>query len=125
MTHAEESIDEIVNELAKVLDDPERIFDVQNIARYEDEMFTGQDLLLCNIKEVKGVKVSKYGMYNIPCPVLYKTNHRAKMRNVYFTGGRPAVMKYLTKWVKPKEMEVCRAIVMGRYTEYLNDKMSA
>lgn len=121
----EESIDDIVNELAKVLDDPERIFDKQNIARYEDELFTGWELLLCNIKEVKGVKVNRHGMYNIPCPVLHKRNHRSIMRTLFFSGGRPSVMKYLSKWVKPTELEVCRAIVMGKYSEYLNQKLSA
>ncbi len=125
MTVAEETIDNIVNDLAKFLDDPELTFDEKNIARYEDELFGGWELLLCNIKEVKGVPVNKHGVYPFSCPVLHKRNHRSAMRVLFFSGGKAAVMKYLTKWIRPSELELCRAIVMGRYSEYLNEKLSA
>lgn len=111
----EEAIDTIVDELAKVLNDPSRMFDKQNIVRYEDEPFFGWELLLCNISEIKGKPIEKGAIYMMPCPVLNIRDHRSGMRVAFFAGGRKAVMKYLEKWVKPEQMDLCRSIVMGNY----------
>lgn len=114
----EESINDIINELAIHLNDPDRMFDKQNIARYEDEPFFGWELKLCNIKEVKGKPIVEHEIYYMPVPVLRKVDHRAKMRQTYFSGGRAAVIRYIEKWVKPDQLEVCRAIIFGKFGEY-------
>lgn len=124
----EESIDEIVDQLAPILSDPDHMFDKQNVARYEDEPFWGHELLLCGIKEVKGKPIDKEQIYWIPCPVLRIQDHRSKMHIAYFKEGRLGVMRYLERWMKPDDLEFCRAIVMGNYSGYmerLNQKASA
>lgn len=121
----EESIDAIVEELAAHLNNPESTFDSKNVMRYEDEPFFGWELLLANFKEVKGQPIVKDQIYHLPCPVLKRTDHYSRMRFLGLAYGRQGIINYLKKWVKPSEMEVCRAIVMGKYNEYLNQKLNA
>lgn len=121
----EARIDDIVDELAKVLNDPDKIFDnPHHLVRYEDEPFFGWEMLLCNMTvDQKGKAIEKDRVYYLPMPVYQIPDHRSKLRNAFFMGGRPAVMRYLRKFFKGEMEARCCAIVMGKYNEYVDDQV--
>ncbi len=122
----EERIDEIVNELAKVLSDRNSVFENdKHIVRYEDEPFFGWELILCNIHTVKGQPIDKQRVYYMPMPVFHIPDHRSKMRVAFYTGGRAAVMKYLEKFFNKETVDRCRAIILGKYNEYVQSQYVA
>ncbi len=122
----EARIDDIVDELAKVLNDPETRFEnPHHLVRHDDEPFFGWELLLCNMKvDQKGKPLQKDQVYHLPMPVFQVPDHRAKLRVAFFTGGRPAVMRYLRKFFKGDVMDRCTAIVMGNYNEFVEKQIA-
>lgn len=122
----EARIDDIVDELAKVLNDPDKRFDAIHIVGHEDVEFWGWEMKLCNIaQDQHGKEIEDDRIYTLPMPVYHIPDHRSKLRNAFFMGGRPAVMRYLRKFFKGDVIDRCTAIVMGNYNEYVQNQIAS
>lgn len=79
----------------------------------EPRLITGEDLLLCNMKEVEGKPIEKQRMYTIAIPVYHFVNYEERMKDAYKRLGRKGIYEYLKTLVEPEYYESLHKQILG------------
>lgn len=72
------------------------------ITGQEEVFWSGEDLLLCNIKEVNGRPVVPDKVYSILIDVIHHVNYKERMIAAYKRLGRQGIADYLKTVTEPE-----------------------
>lgn len=110
----------LLAEIEKYADQIRSVRETGTIMGQEEVFWSGEDLLLCNVKEVDGEPVNPNLAYSISIDVIHHVNHKERMITAYKRKGRQGIADYLKTVTEPEYHEQIQNHIMSKSHENKN-----